>query len=365
MPRSIPIQSDDAAVLVQEGAGNAFETFDASVQPYKLVQNFSYSVGMPREEPKQLGTQDVSFRQLNRQPDIELNFSYIPEPSLSNETFGLFAKTAWLGGAKQMFSGVPDDSTNFYVVVPPQNATYEPYDVITDDGNPFNLTGFNCLAFGNCYANSYSLSYGIGGLPLITTNYIASNMVYESLTGTSMEMPAINLTGGNNDNVKRCLFEIDPQMSDDITPPLVNPTDPNSSITLQNLQVGGQNLSGVHLVQSLNMQVTLSRVSSYGLGNNFPYNRKAQFPADGSFSVSSLVSGFDDGFMTGVLDNDENYSFECVIASGNKKLIYEVQDAKLASYNYTMGINDVMNFSADFSFKVTEERGLRLSGTSY
>ena len=364
MPRSIAIQSDDAAVLVGEGGGNAFDPSDTTIQPYKLVQNFSYSVGMPREEPKQLGTQDVSFRQLNRQPDIELNFSYIPEPSLANESFGLFSQNAWIN-YKQMFGGVSNYSTNFYVVLPPENATYEPYDVITGGSDVFNLTGFDCLAFGNCYTNSYSLSYSIGGLPLVTTSYIASNMVYESLTGTSMEMPAINLTGGNNDNVKRCIFEIDPQMSNDITPPIVNPTDPNSSITLQNLQVGGQNLSGVHLVQSVDMQVNLSRVSSYGLGNNFPYNRKAQFPADGSFSVSSLVSGFDDGFLTGVLDNDENYSFECVIASGNKKLIYEVQDAKLASYNYTMGINDVMNFSADFSFKVTEERGLRLSGTSY
>ena len=74
MPRSIAIQSDDAAVLVGEGGENAFDTSDTTIQPYKLVQNFSYSVGMSREEPKQLGTQDLSFRQLNRQPDIELNF---------------------------------------------------------------------------------------------------------------------------------------------------------------------------------------------------------------------------------------------------------------------------------------------------
>ena len=364
MPRAIAIQSDDAAVLVQDGGANAFDTHDAGVQPYKLVQNFTYSVGMPRGEPKQLGSENVAFRQLNRQPDIELNFSYIPEPSLSNESAGNFSHTPWLY-YKQMFSGVSNNSTNFYVVIPPENTNYEPWDVITTDDEDFNLTGFDCLAFGNCYASSYTLSYGIGGLPLVTTSYIASNMVYESLTGVSMEMPAINLTGGNNDNVKRCLFRIDPQTSDDIHPPVVNPTDPNSSITFQNLQVGGQNLSGVHFVQSVNMQVNLPRVSSYGLGNNFPYNRKAQFPADGSFTISSLVSGFDDGFMTGVLDNDENYSFECVIASGVKKVIYEIQDAKLASYNYTMGINDLMNFNADFSFKVTEERGLRISGTSY
>ena len=219
------------------------------------------------------------------------------------------------------------------------------------------------MAFGNCFPVSYSLNYGVGVLPTVSTSFICSNMVFEHLTGTSMELPSINLTGGNNDNAGLCLFQIDPQTSDDRRPPIVNPTDSQSSVTLQNLQVGGQPLSGVHFIQSVSMDVNLSRVSSYGLGNDFAYNRKAQLPAEGSFSVSSLVSGFDEGFITGVLENDQSYDFQLILASsGDNKIIYNINGAKLDSYNYGMPVNNRMSFDASFSFTITEDKGLTISG---
>ena len=363
MSRGVSIKSPNAVVLVQNG--DSFSESNLDVVLYKLVQNFSYSISFPRQELKQIGSQDLSLKEMTQQPDVQLNFTYIPELSFNNEAFGNF-KSASLGLAyKNMFSGVSERATNFYVVNTPETGNIDAFDSITFDENPFDLTGFDCMAFGNCFPVSYSLSYGIGTLPSVSTSYICSNMVFEHLTGTSMEMPSINLTGGNNDNVGRCLFQIDPQTTRDRNPPIINPTDPQSSVTLQNLQVGGQRLSGIHFIQSVDMQVSLSRVSSYGLGNDFAYNRKAQFPAQGTFSVSSLVSGFDEGFVTGVLSDDRKYDFELVLASGDKKMIYEIQDAKLDSYNYGMPINDRMTFDASFSFTVTEDKGLRFSGSNY
>ena len=363
MSRGVSIKSPNASVFIQNG--QSFSESNLDVVLYKLVQNFSYSVSLPRQQLKQLGTQDLSLKEITQQPDVQLNFTYIPETSFNNESFGNF-KSSQLGlGYVNMFSGVSERATNFYVVNTPENGNIDAFDSIKFNGDISDLTGFNCMAFGNCFPISYSLSYGIGTLPSVSTSYICSNMVFEHLTGTSMEMPSINLTGGNNDNVGRCLFEIDPQTTRDRNPPIINPTDPQSSVTLQNLQVGGQRLSGIHFIQAVDMQVSLSRVSSYGLGNDFAYNRKAQFPAQGTFSVSSLVSGFDEGFVTGVLNNDRKYDFELVLASGDKKMIYEIQEAKLDSYNYGMPINDKMTFDASFSFTVTEEKGLRFSGSSY
>jgi hypothetical protein len=362
MSRGVSIKSPNASVFVQNGESFSESNLDLGL--YKLVQNFSYSVSLPRQESKQIGSQDLSFRELVQQPDVQLNFTYIPEPSFGNEASGNFTESPLLS-YKNMFSGVLDQSTNFYVVTTPETGNTDAFDSVTFDGNLFNLTGFDCMAFGNCFPTSYSLSYGIGTLPSVSTSYICSNVVFEHLTGTSMEMPSINLTGGNNNNVGRCLFKIDSQTTRDRNPPIINPTNPQSSVTLQNLQVGGQRLSGIHFIQAVDMQVSLSRVSSYGLGNDFAYNRKAQLPAQGTFSVSSLVSGFDEGFVTGVLSNDRKYDFELVLASGDKKMIYEIQEAKLDSYNYGMPINDKMTFDASFSFTVTEEKGLRFSGSTY
>ena len=42
-----------------------------------------------------------------------------------------------------------------------------------------------------------------------------------------------------------------------------------------------------------------------------------------------------------------------------------IEDAKLISCNYSMPVNNQMTFDAEFSFEVTETKGLKFSGTSY
>jgi hypothetical protein len=113
------------------------------------------------------------------------------------------------------------------------------------------------------------------------------------------------------------------------------------------------------------MNVAIPRVSAYGLGNDYAFGRKRQFPAKGTFAVSSQVSGFESGAMTGVLNSDELYQFDLTLEASGKSMVYRIEDAKLGSYNYSMDVNGRMNFDANFSFEVTQEKGLKLSGTHY
>ena len=358
------------AVVVQDGT--SFSTSDVGLKLYKLVQNYNYSIQLPRQPAKQLGSQDLVSQDFFRQPDVELGFSYMPEPSMSNESIGQFLKGVPHTKFLNMFSGSLSSDTNFYLLIAP-NQEDDALDQMSQlsDGwtNPMNLDGWSTIAFGNCFPTTYGLTYAVGTLPVVSTNYICSNVLMEPLTGISMLMPAINLTGGNNDEVGRCEFLIDPDINDPRKPLLVNPATTGSSISLQNLEVGGQPLSGTHFVQSVNMSVDLPRSSSYGLGNDFAYTRKAQLPANGSFTVSSLVSGLDSGVLTGALDKGSGYNFELVLQAVTggigKDMIYKIENAKLNSYNYGMGLNEEMTFDADFSFQVTETMGLKLSGSAY
>jgi hypothetical protein len=364
MARDI-IKSNIAAVAVNHGSSDAFSTSALGLRLYMGVKDFNYSIQLPRQNLKQVGSQEVAFDTTFNQPDVELGISYIAQPAGSNEYNGNFVAASALHGQFNNFFSptLLENSTNFYVFLDP-NQYKDIFDTLKFDDSLINLSGFDAIAFGNCYATTYGISYAVGGAPTVSTNYISSNVVFENITGTSMQMPAINLTGGNNDGVGLCSFAFDANTTNDSNPVVLNPTDTNSSVTLQNLEVGGQALSGVHFIQSLDMSVDLPRSSSYGLGNDFAYNRKAQLPANGRFSVSSLVSGLNSGVLTGVLDNDQNYDFQLVLASGSKKMIYQIEDAKLSAYNYGMSVNQQMSFDADFSFNVTQTKGLKISGTS-
>jgi len=366
MARNI-IKSYNSIVAVQD-ATVAFSTANQSLKLHKIAQSLEYSIGYSREASKQIGSQELSSDTFSQQPDVSLNVTYIPEPSFSNEVQGRFIDSIPVGGPFKNFFDPTDvnDSTNFYVLI-----TKNAQDTFLSKlqfSTTLNLNGDDAIGFGNCFPVSYGLSYSVGTLPTVSTSYICSNSIFDPLTGTSMEMPAINLTGGNNDNVGRSLFTFGQDLSTaalEKAPPIVNPDNTNSDVTLQNLQVGGQVISGKHLVQSVNMNVSLPRVSSYGLGNDYAYNRKRQFPANGTFSVSSLVSGMESGAMTGVLNSDQNYQFDLKLEASGKQMIYRIEDAKLDSYNYSMSVNGTMSYNADFSFKVTQEKGLKVSGTAY
>tara|TARA_A100001201_G_C4094037_1_gene203054 strand:+ start:825 stop:1919 length:1095 start_codon:yes stop_codon:yes gene_type:complete len=344
----------------------AFSTADQSLLLHKITQGLEYSIGYERQQSKQIGSQDFSTNDIFQQPDVSLNISYVPEPNFSNEVQGRFINSRPNTSFVNFFNTNEEDSTNFYALI-----TKNAEDSFLNKLQFFSLQDFDgneAIAFGNCFATSYGLSYSVGSLPLVTTQYICSNAVFDKLTGTSMESPAINLTGGNNDNVGRSRFNFGIDLTStslEKAPPIVNPDNTNSDITLQNLQVGGQIISGRHLVQSVDMNISLPRVSSYGLGNDYAYNRKRQFPANGTFSVSSLVSGLESGAMTGVLASDQSYQFDLKLDASGKNMIYRIEDAKLTSYNYSINVNGTMSYDASFSFEVTQSKGLKVSGTYY
>tara|TARA_R110002051_G_scaffold312956_1_gene388587 strand:- start:1537 stop:2619 length:1083 start_codon:yes stop_codon:yes gene_type:complete len=359
MARNI-LKSSNTAIATQGNFG-AFSTGSLPLVLYGTVQNADYSVEFGRQNLKQIGSQNLAGDTFFRQPNVNLNISYIPEPRFFNETQGGFLSVNPTVRFVNMFSGDLESSTNFYFLNTPDQED-DAFNTITIGGSPIDLAGFDTIAFGNCFPTSYSLQYSVGQLPTVSTSYLCSNVIVELLTGSTMNLPSINLESGNNRNVGMCSFEFTSGIKD---PRIVNPNSAGSSITLENLQVGGQNLSGTHFIQSVNMAVSLDRVSDYGLGSDFAYGRKAQMPANGSFSVSSLVSGLDAGLLSGVLYNDSSYQFELVLDSNGTKMIYQIQDAHLDSFNYSMPVNGFMSYNASFSFPITEERGLSVSGMYY
>jgi|TARA_R110002012_G_scaffold134553_1_gene287978 hypothetical protein len=335
----------------------AFHTTNKNLNLFNLVQDVSFSTSFPHEQLKQIGNTSLAVNDTFYQPDVSLDISYLPNIDLNNEKFNFFS----LGGTNDLrpaLSGVSNASTNFYVF----NDPIQGEDALTDlsFSTNLNLTSYEVLAFGNAFLTNYSLSYAIGGMPLVSTSYICSNMKFETAAGTSIESVAINLESGNNNEVGNCNFNF---TNGSKTPDLVHPVGGGSKVTMQNLQVGGQVLSGIHFLQSVNLNVSLPRISSYGLGSDYAYNRKLQLPAQGSFTAKSLVSGFQEGEITGLLANESSYSFEVILQdAGSNKVLYRIEEAKLESFSYGMPVNDQMTFDSTFSFPVDEGGGLLISG---
>ena len=349
----------------QLASTDAFYTGVTTGSIMSVVQNSSFSVGLEHIVSNQLGSRYYSVNSLNRQPDVGLSISYVPSYPFFNE--GLVNLADLNSGptdtivSRAAFSGLENASRNFYIFTRPE----EGYNALSgfSAGDSLNFSGYECASVGNCFLTNYSLSYAVGVLPVVEAQFVGCNMQYEDITGTKVGSPAINLASGNVNQVGELTLSGIQEFAS--APVITNPNKTGSAVTLQNLQVGGQPLGEGHLLQSVQLDIGVSRHAAYGLGSDYVYGRKMLLPAVGSLNVSSLVSGFESGFASGVLASESGYSLDLTLEASGKSLTYKIEDAKLQSYDYSMDVNDLMLMNASFAFEVSPNPGgLQISGNT-
>ena len=186
-----------------------------------------------------------------------------------------------------------------------------------------------------------------------------------------MSIPAINSVSGNNSGsgnlnlanlyqtITGSYISQDLESRTEYNAPVALPS--VSTFSLQNLQIGGVNLSesSSPLLQSFSLDLDLSRVPLYGLGSNYVFDRKLLFPNNGQVQISCLVSGLATGQLQSMLTNESGYSLE-ISFSNQTRLesgFYKIENAKLENSSYSMQVNGSMQFNATYSFAANETGG--------
>lgn len=361
----VVLNSANTAVLI--GDSPAFKTDNETGTLFAGVQSASFSIPQTRQTQKQVGSCYYSVDDLVRHPDVDLEISYLFSPSMVNESaMGLNIYDSLLpqitapSNIKSSFvSGVDDKSYNFYFYNhPKQNFNAIKYLTSSSINTPNNG---EIISFGNAYLMSYGLSFSDGELPTVSTQFKCSNMQAEGYSGDVVS-PAINLLSGNNSSVGK--LDVSETITDklnfygqsdlDLTDPILSqPGD--LVLELQNLQVGGQLISGGnHIVKTLSVEIPINRVDLHGLGSDYVRGRKMQYPSRGNLTMSSLVSKYETGFISGLLNDESEYDFTIKAKSCDGKADCEMKfgKLKLETFNYGIVVNEEMQYSASFSFSM-------------
>ena len=353
-------KSNNCFIACEEMASkDAFYTGIQTGSILSTIQGSNISVSIPHSTSKQLGSPLYAINDIMAYPDVNLSFNYILSWPYINEGLVNFSDVALTGATSAALSGYETASRNFYIFSRP-DTIFDAFSGFQEGDSP-DFSGYECASVGNCFLQNYSLNYSVGNLPTVDVEFVGSNMDYKGITGIRVVSPAINLVSGNASQVGELTFDGLKEFAPD--PVIMNPSDTGSAVSLENLQVGGQALSGNHIVQSANLAVNIPRVSSYGLGSDYAYERKMTLPAIGSVDISSLVSGWNVGTIEGIVDHESSYDFDLVVGGGGKSITYKVREAKLDAYDYSMDINGLMDFGATFSFEISPNpKGLQVSG---
>jgi len=356
------------SAFVAMGESPAWKTGEEEANLFSLVQNCDFSITNERQKIKQIGSQSYAVNDIVRAPEVSLEMSYYLTPYCNNEIIAGFnaSGTAY----SPCLSGLKNRDQNIYIIVEPDDVK-DAFDDFKLNPSSVNFSGMQALTFGNCFLNSYSVAFSLKSVPVVNVGFAASNVRFESITGGRIPIPAINSVSGNNSGsgylnlsgLQTSLIDgyvaNNPEGRNEFNPPVS--VSNASTFTLQNLQVGGVglNASANPILQSFNLNLDLSRTSLYGLGSDYVYGRKLEYPVNGSANIQCLVSGVSSGEFQSMLVNESGYSFEVAFCD-TKKLVtgyYQIQNAKLENVNYSMNINDTMLFNASFSFEANETGG--------
>ena len=359
MARDI-LKSNNSIVIA--GQRPAFTTGDRTGSDMNgaymsTVQSVSVGFSQQRQKSKQVGSKGLAVNDITRMPDVDLSINYYYTPAMLNENMlGLINDQ--ISGKSDFFSDYDNQDQNFYIV----NHQNQESDIIRDKVAVVNdlNSDTEIISIGNAFLTNYSLGFSVGSQPIVSTSYKCSNVRMEKGNFDECENPAINLQSGNNQGVGVVQLEnADVSGFGDYTginrfdAPLCSPTE--LTPILQNLQIGGAPIAGVTHLQSFSFSIPINRVDLFGLGSDYPYGRKVQYPISSSVAVEFLVSGLGTGDIAALITNESDYDFGIRIPDTGEDYVhtFSFSGLKLESSNYTMNVNEQMTYSLSFSYEIT------------
>lgn len=351
------LKSNSAFVVI--GDSPAWKTSSETGRLFPLVQNFAFDISLNKQKSRQLGSKNYCINNLISSPEVNLKLDYYLSSNLTNELLlGFNCKSP---EDFPVFDSLYNINNNFYVIVDNNELKDGLDEIRRSDVANINFSGFNVLSFGNCYLTKYSINFLINQIPKTSVEFKSSNVKFESLSGNIINIPSVNPLNGSSDNagsfnLKNNILNINSFYSQVVKPD-------NVKFDLKNLQIGGVPLqtSANPILKSFDLNIDIKRVDLYGLGNNYAFDRKIQYPIDAQININASVSGFNSGFLSGILKNESGYDFDVSVYDDQVSGFYKFKNAKLNNFDYSMSINQIMDFNAQFSLEISNEGGLFMS----
>lgn len=375
--RKIILQSQEATVLI--GGSPAWKTTQDSGKLFSLVQNSQFSINLERIQNKFLGQKNNTIDHIYKSPEVDLSIDYYLNPYLNNELLmGFSGENSFI----QAFRNIHEKNYNFYLLVNSKDKNEIFQETKKTQAQRIGFSGYDLISIGNAYLTNYSLNFSLGSIPTVSTSFKCSNCRIDNLTGNRyVQLPAINLRSGNNvgvgtidlsgiyDTMLSGYISGDPKSRTEYNPLVTTPK--HSKIFLNKLSVGGAPMqtNSLPILQSVDINIEIPRNDLYGLGSNYVFDRKIQYPINAQIQLSALVSGFESGFITGLVNTDVPYNVGISFTNDDRHITgyFEFQQARLNNYGYSMQVNGIMNFQASFSCSITDEKGFKMyraSGSS-
>lgn len=350
-------------VLVSDSPSWSGQTGVTSLKLLKRIQSSSISINNSVTRAKQIGSSDFAFEKYIQTPTIEVGLDYLCSDNSNELLLGLNA-TGNEGFLKNLASSQKDK--NLFFVLTDSNAQ--------DADSLTNMIGNDIFAIGNSFLTNYSLNAEVGSVATASVSFSCLNMTFQNYSGAGAngsEVPSITLTNGIKSTEKYMITGASLVPSNYLTNQNIraNALRPGDiQLLMPQPIMGGVRYSGLvpASITSLKIDVPIERRDLLGFGSNYPYDKRIMFPLIGKLSFNGTFDEPVTGDFSNIFADENNYDFAFNLKNldGSTGLRIDVYDARVESQGFNLSIGDNLTFQSEFSFKIFENDGLRLSGQS-
>lgn len=380
------------------------------VEPLNRVQSINFDFNINRQDINEFGRLARIDSIAMESPTVNLSFDYYLTDGENERKLGFNIPTSdgrggfrplndgyWTGdlaiSGYSALSGLMDDTigNNYFVLVGKEGADLENQDIQAYSANG---TDYDVIAIGNGFITDYSVSAAVGSVPTASVSVEAFNIQTDNTaSGKSTVHQSNGASGPLNDGDGMgfpAIPAIDPILgqtgislhdtADFVSSPWSNPsrfvrysipsyTTGDASIaairpgdiefTMSNSGdyqgFTSFNGAGAAHLQSIDINVPMSRTILQRLGNTFGYSRVLDVPLNVNINISAIVSEFVNNNLFQELSSAQTHDFTITMykpkangTRGDKSLVYKVKNARLESENFSSAIGD--NESVDITF---------------
>jgi hypothetical protein len=357
----------------------------ADIQQIHRVQDISHSVEVARTDVNEFGKLAALSREVIEVPTVSCDFSYyVIDGQNEASGLGLTLDGHNAGTSTNCLSGImAEDSQvaekNYYILTTPEGSDATRDAAYTAD----QFAKFGVIGVGNGFVTSYGFSASVGEIPSASVSVEASNLRFD-LSGSGFANPAIDSDGTAIDGT----VELPLSTTGDLQAFAIRPGDITVDFGSDRLQQGGAMLPGMDpdpedatrdgtaCVQSVSIDLPMSRTPLQCLGSMFPKSRELDLPISVTLTVNANVSDISSGDLNSLICSDaqkRDITVKMRSRCGSKTdnasniMVFGFSGAQLDSQSMSSSIGDNksvdMTFSAQIGGPEDATNGLFISGS--
>ena len=377
------------------------------VSGLQRVTDINWGGEVARQDINCMGKLAATSREIIEEPTVNLGFTYYLANGFNEASMGLSVEGRSKATETSLISDVLADSfgfseKNYYILTVAQGEDAD--DVELNANLTPAVTGYGVVGIGNAFMSDYTVNLAVGEIPNAAVTFDAANLTFDTLSGymdgvggkaaeMGFQNPAIrraddtdlsalqftgvvqlpdwesqNATGGTTANDNDREVSVSALRPGDITVDFADASMPAGGAILPGNTVEATKQSA-H-VQSVSINVPLSRTPLTRLGNPFAFARKIDVPINTSITVAANVGDITTGSLVDLLCADDP-ARDIVVTLGERcsaatNMIYTVKGAQLDSQSMSINIGDSetvdLTFTAQIGGYNDLTKGVFLSG---